>query len=115
MSTFVLAFAIIAAAATVVRAVSTTGQRKGQIPTRTLAVNVAGSAVLGLLIGRGWNDNTLMVVALLGSVTTFSSVLAESAELIEDRRRRQAVAYVGLTIVMAVVAAWVGIIIGETL
>ncbi len=115
MMGFAMLFVASAALATIARALVTADQPPGQLPTRTLAINVAGAAVLGLLIGAGWNNELLATVAVLGSVTTFSSVAAEAADLVNDGKSRTALAYVGLTIAAAVAAAWISILAGEAL
>lgn len=107
-------FVAVAALATLIRAVLTFGQSPPSLPWRTLAVNIAGSFLLGLMLGAGWSDRIVLSAAGLGSVTTFSTVAAEAAALIDDGHRRRTMAYVGLTLVVGVAAAWLGLSIGET-
>ncbi len=107
-------FVLAAAAATLLRAVATANQPPGEIPWRTFAVNVAGSFALGLIVASSWWDNSIVVTtAGLGSLTTFSTVAAEAASLLNDGRKGRAIAYVGLTLVVGVTAAWLGLIIGD--
>ncbi len=72
----------------------------------TLAVNVLGSFLLGLLLGSGPSPSTSTVIgtALLGSFTTFSMFALEVAE--EQPARR--VAIVGGSLVLGIGAAAIG-------
>ncbi len=57
-------------------------------PVGTLTVNLAGSAVLGLLIGAGLSGDAALIVGggALGSYTTFSAWMADSDGLIGEQR-----------------------------
>ena len=48
----------------------------------TLAINLAGAATLGLLVGAGLRGDALLLVGggLLGTLTTFSTWMAETRE-----------------------------------
>lgn len=81
----------------------------------TAVVNVAGSALLGLLLGLA--DVPAGVLALLGAgfcgtLTTFSTLGADVVRLGEQRRPGRAAAYLGGTLVLGVGAAaaayWAG-------
>lgn len=110
----VVAFVVVAAIATLARVVATQGQPQGAIPWRTLAVNVLGSFVLGyVLASRLWDSPMVVTVAGLGSFTTFSTVAAETASLLDNGRKSSAIAYVGLTVVVGIAAAWLGLSIGD--
>ena len=112
----VVTFVLVAAVASVLRAALTAGQALTAIPYRTLAVNCGGAFALGLVLGSSWFDDPVIVAtAGLGSLTTFSTVAAETAALIDNGRNRHAIAYVGLTLVVGVAAAWLGLTIGESL
>ena len=112
----IIGFIVVAAAATLARALATAGQAPGKIPWRTLAVNVLGAFALGLLVTSNWLDDPLIVgVAGLGSLTTFSTVAAETAGLLDDGHKRLAMAYLGLSLVVGVAAAWLGLSIGDSL
>ncbi len=94
------------------RAVST---RLGRgFPSGTLAVNLSGAAVLGLLTGLalGRGEALLAGTALVGSYTTFSTWMFETQRLGEDRRVGAAVANLGIGLLAGVAAVaagrWVG-------
>ncbi|RBY88801.1 CrcB family protein [Blastococcus sp. TF02A-26] len=77
----------------------------------TLTVNVAGSLVLGLLLGAG--SAPAWLVALLGTgfcgtLTTFSTFGADVVRLGEERAIGRAAAYLGATLVLGLGAAWAG-------
>lgn len=111
-----IAFVVVAAAATLLRAVVTANQAADSLPLRTLGINVAGALALGVLVTSQWLDNPVVVAtAGLGSLTTFSTVAAETAGLLDNHKRGLAIAYVGLTVVVGVAAALLGLSIGESL
>jgi CrcB protein len=110
-----IAFVAIAAAATLVRAAVTADQPGGEIPWRTLALNCAGALLLGVLLAARPESSLLLGTAGLGSLTTFSTVAAETAALLDDGKRQTAIAYLVLTVVVGVAAAWLGLSIGDSL
>ena len=74
----------------------------------TLAVNVAGSALLGALLGAG--DAAPGVVALVGTgfcgtLTTFSTLGADVVRLAEERRVARALADLAGSLVLGLGAA----------
>jgi fluoride exporter len=77
----------------------------------TLAVNVVGSAVLGVLLGLaavpGW-VLALLGVGFCGALTTFSTFGADVVRLSEERLLGRALAYLGATLVLGVGAAAAG-------
>lgn len=76
----------------------------------TLLVNVAGSLVLGLLVGRGVEGNSLALVGtgFCGSLTTMSTLALEVWDAIIDRRTPHAVTTLALHLVLGLGAAWLG-------
>jgi CrcB protein len=90
--------------------------RHGRDPAAgTLAVNVAGSALLGAVLGAGSVPG--WVVALIGTgfcgtLTTFSTFGADVVRLVEERALGRALGYLAATLVLGVgaaAAAYVGI------
>lgn len=87
-------------------------------PTATFAVNIAGSFVLGLLIGLiaarlSADIRTGLFVGLLGGFTTYSTFAFESAVLVRDGTAGIALTYVLASLVIGVGAAWAGLAVGE--
>lgn len=85
-------------------------------PWGTLTVNVAGSLAVGLLVGalgrrEGFAEiaQPFLVVGLLGAFTTFSAFSLEMVLLLEDAKWAPALAYVLLSVVLCVTAAWAGL------
>jgi CrcB protein len=77
----------------------------------TLTVNVVGSAVLGVLLGR--RGVPAAVVALVGTgfcgaLTTFSTFGADVVRLVEERAVLRAVAYLTGSVVLGLGAAAAG-------
>jgi CrcB protein len=72
--------------------VSTTVARRGAgwFPYGTLAVNLSGSALLGLVAGLALHGDALTLVGggLLGSYTTFSTWMLDSERLAEHHSDR---------------------------
>jgi fluoride exporter len=83
--------------------------RNGRDPAPgTLMVNVAGSAVLGALLGTA--DVADHVVALVGmgfcgTLTTFSTFGLDVVRLVEERRLGHALTYLSATLVLGIGAA----------
>ena len=82
-------------------------------PWATLAINVLGSFLLGLLLHRGplrLSDDVRLAlgVGLLGAFTTFSTFTNETLALARDGRLGSAVLYVSVSIVGGLAAAAIG-------
>jgi CrcB protein len=117
--THIVLLALAGAVGTLLRAGCTTLATKVLgvgFPWGTLAVNVAGSLAFGLLVGLartrgtiavGWE--TILLIGLMGGFTTFSSYAFQSMEMLTGGRAVQAVAYVVVTNVAALVAVWLGL------
>lgn len=89
-------------------------------PYGTLAVNVLGSLVMGLLyvlmlerlaVGPEWR--AALQVGLLGAFTTFSSFSIETLLLIESGETFRAVLNIVLSVSFCLVAVWLGATIGR--
>jgi CrcB protein len=91
----------------------------GPVPWGTVAVNVAGSFVLGLVVGltrgHGLPDEVLLAVGIgfCGALTTFSTFGLDAVELAEDGARRAGLGYVVASVVLALAAAAVGVAVGS--
>jgi fluoride exporter len=86
---------------------SATGAR---FPLGTLAVNLSGAIVLGMLLGLALHGHAYLLAgtAAIGSYTTFSTWMLESDRLAEDGSRWLAGANVTLSLVLGVAAAALG-------
>lgn len=86
-------------------------------PWWTLSINIAGSLLMGLLIGalaRGDGGHTARLfigVGVLGGFTTFSSFSMEFWMLFERGQNAQAAAYVLASVIGAIAACGVGLFI----
>lgn len=91
--------------------------RTDAFPLGIFLVNVSGSFVLGLVTGLGstFAGGWILIVGtgLLGGYTTFSTVSVETALLAQNRRRSWAWTNLIATLVVAVVAAAVGLAVGR--
>ena len=74
----------------------------------TFVVNVVGAFLLGLMADASADSQLIGGVAGLGAMTTFSTLVAELADLAVTNRRL-AVAYGVATFVAGVGAAWLGL------
>ena len=86
-------------------------------PYGTLVVNVSGAAVLGLITGLALTGDTSLLAgtAAVGSYTTFSTWILESQRLTEERQHRKAVLNIVVSLVLGVVAAELGRLLGAHL
>jgi CrcB protein len=80
------------------------------LPFGTLAVNISGAALLGLLGGLALSRHTALLAgtAFVGSYTTFSTWMLETQRLSEERQVRNAVANIVVSIVLGIGAALFG-------
>ena len=87
----------------------------GDAARGTLAVNVAGSALLGVLLGRaGVSPAVLALVGtgFCGALTTFSAFGADVVRMLEDRTLGRALAYLTATVLLGLGAAAAGYALG---
>ena len=81
----------------------------GRFPWGTLAVNVSGAFLLGIVAGAvTGNAYRLLATGLLGAYTTFSTWMLESHRLGEDGRMRLGVANFALSLAVGIAAVWIG-------
>ena len=94
--TLVAVGAVVGAPARYVTDVVVTRRTGGRFPYGTLAVNVVGSFVLGLVVGLGLHHGlssdlgALLGTGFCGALTTYSSFSQESVALLRDGRPRAA-------------------------
>jgi len=88
-----------------------------RLPWATVAINVTGSFLLGLLIATGgWfseEARTGLAVGLLGGFTTFSAFSADLYFEAEAGNGRFVLVYVLVSIGLGVAAAGAGVVLGR--
>lgn len=91
-------------------------------PYGTLAVNLLGSLAMGFSyvwlverssLGPEWR--ALVMVGFLGAFTTFSTFSIETMGLIEGGEVLKAMLNVVLSVVLCIMVAWIGLIMGRQL
>lgn len=87
------------------------------LPLGTLAVNLSGSFLLGLLAGASVEGDArlLLGVGALGAYTTFSTWMLETQRIAEAGRRRLAVTNVLLSVAFGLAAVALGHALGAQL
>jgi CrcB protein len=93
------------------------GRTSGSFPYGTLAVNLSGALLLGVLSGLALSPHLALLAgtAFVGSYTTFSTWMLETQRLGEERQLRPAVANIVVSLVLGLAAAWLGLWIGGRL
>ena len=86
-------------------------------PLGTLAVNLSGAVILGLITGLalGHDQALLAGTAAVGSYTTFSTWMLETQRLTEERQHRKAAVNLAASLALGIAAAWVGRLVGAHL
>ena len=90
------------------------GRFDRDLPVGTLAVNVSGAFLLGLVAGLALTGDALLLVgtATLGSYTTFSTWMLETQRLVEDGEGRAAAVNIVLSLAAGVTAVALGRALG---
>lgn len=93
-------------------------------PWATLLVNVSGSLLIGVLAalmqpeGR-WGESPLLrdllMVGVLGGYTTFSSFSLQTLILMHEGRLAAALMNVGASVVLCLLAVWLGYLLATSL
>ncbi|MDP3890455.1 CrcB family protein [Nocardioides sp.] len=88
-----------------------------RLPSGTIAVNVLGSLILGVLIGAGAGATglALLGVGFCGALTTYSAFAVQVTERAGPGARRGAGLVTALTLVPALLAVLVGAAVGGLL
>jgi CrcB protein len=86
-------------------------------PFGTLAVNISGSVILGLLTGLSLSHDQALLAgtAAVGSYTTFSTWMLETQRMAEERKGGAVIANIVVSLVLGVAAAALGRLIGAQL
>lgn len=87
----------------------------GTFPFGTLLINVTGSFLLGAILRYGVDTPTLtpelralLTVGFCGGYTTFSTFSYEAVALLEDGEWSRASLYVALSLVLSLIATFLG-------
>jgi CrcB protein len=90
------------------------GRVDRDLPVGTLAVNVSGAFVLGLVAGLALTGDALLLVgaATLGSYTTFSTWMLETQRLVEEGQSHAAAVNIVLSLAAGIAAVALGRAIG---
>jgi fluoride exporter len=94
------------------------GRRLGrEWPFGTLAVNLSGGFVLGVLAGATLptDDYRIAGVGFVGAYTTFSTWMLETHRLAEDGRLRAAALNIAVSLALGLAVAWLGRRLGTAL
>ena len=90
-------------------------------PWGTLTINVTGSFVIGIFAAltlpevAGPNRMTVIqfvMVGICGGYTTFSAFSLQTLNLLRDRQFLYAGSYIALSVVLCLVAVWLGYLLG---
>jgi CrcB protein len=92
-----------------------------QFPLGTLVVNVSGCFLMGLLfvlLVERFSEiapqlRSLLLIGLLGGYTTFSSFSIETLNLFENGAWLSAAANIFLSVILCLIAAWLGLMGGR--
>ncbi|QBO36074.1 CrcB family protein [Periweissella cryptocerci] len=87
---------------------------KTEFPVATFFINITGAFLLGLLFSLAPTKGvyTILGTGILGGYTTFSTFMNEAVQLGEKRRLRELI-YVGLSIIIGLLASALGIWLGN--
>jgi fluoride exporter len=115
--TMVLGVALLGGLGAVARFLLDGAVSVSSFPLGTLAVNLSGAFLLGVLVGATADEDALRLAGtgFLGAYTTFSTWMLETHRLGEDGRSRSALANVGVSLVLGVLCAWLGRLLGGAL
>ncbi len=84
-------------------------------PIGTLLVNVTGSLALGVVASIADASvsaevlRSALAIGFLGAFTTFSTFSLEGVRLIQDGEPGRALAYIGASVVLGLLAVWAGL------
>jgi CrcB protein len=91
-------------------------------PYGTLAVNLLGSFLIGvavvliverMILSELWR--TALIIGFLGAFTTFSTFSFETLALFEDGQMVKALLNIGLSVILCLLATWLGMIATRSL
>ncbi len=84
-------------------------------PAATFTVNILGSFFIGIIMAISIKDETFfsnwklfLATGICGGFTTFSAFSAENVQLLQNGKIFSALIYTTLSILLGIVAAWIG-------
>ena len=83
------------------------------LPIGTLVVNLVASFVMGLVVSNSDSNSVAFQVGLLATMSTWSTLAHEVAQLARSRRGFEAAVYLILSVTLGIGAAWMGLIVGR--
>lgn len=89
-------------------------QRQVDWPFATLFINITGCFILGLLTSHVASHSAAMQfigIGMMGGYTTFSTFNTEIISMVDERRWKAALVYIGLSYVFGILATVVGFIL----
>jgi CrcB protein len=90
--------------------------RAGRVfPYGTLAVNLSGAVVLGVIAGSGLSGDALRIVGtgLIGAYTTFSTWMFETHHADTTGHRSRAITNIAVSVAAGLLAVWLGRAVGR--
>jgi CrcB protein len=94
----------------------------GAFPIGTIAVNLLGSLLLGLVMALalersaiGEDGRALLAIGLCGGFTTMSTFSYETLALLEQGKTAVALGNIGATVLGCVLAVWLGIALARAI
>jgi CrcB protein len=90
----------------------------GDTMPATLAANVLGSFVIGVLVQLAPADSAtrlFLATGVCGGFTTFSTFSAEAIAALEAGRVAPALGYAGVSLAAALLATWAGFVLGRAI
>ena len=83
-------------------------------PLGTFAVNIAGPLLLGFLMALHTQTNVYMLLGdgFLGAFTTFSTFMYEGIVLFKESEKKNAAAYIAVTVVLGLIVYIAGFALG---
>lgn len=89
--------------------------RTHQFPSSTLLVNIAGSLLIGIVIGFSIKDvnfsqnwKIFLATGICGGFTTFSAFSIENLQMLQQGKYLLSLVYICSSIIFGIAAAWLG-------
>ncbi len=89
-------------------------------PLATFIVNILGCLLIGIFIGLfertgNFNENLrlLLITGFCGGFTTFSAFSSENMSLMQNGNTFLAITYIGLSVIIGLLAVWFGLFISK--